>query len=442
MSQPRMPVSLPAYEAELTAHQQTALRTAVLLAAPLVVAFTALDRATAPDEWVPLLLVRLAAAGILALLSRVPARISPVLLTGAAVAVICGTIEAGVFATGGATSPYLTSNIAVLAGVGILVPLTPRQALGMQLVGISVAVVPLLFRLHPGDALPLLTATSYLATIALVSVAGAALQDTLRRREHRARVEVARQMGLINLGTLAGGLAHELATPLTWVAVELESLEGDALGPGPREKVRNARLAAARMREILIAMRQGARFASSELREVMLAHEVDLALTLVAQRMRASGVEVSKSYAPDVPVVSCQPTMLGQVLVNLILNALDAMAGETAARLTLRVRCEGPRALVEVEDSGPGVPESLRTRIFEPFFSTKGEKGNGLGLWISSEIARTHGGELSAHPGEKGALFRLALPYESGPAIAAPARVHSGAPAAPAQREKLVKPGT
>src|SRR5205085_10791414 len=154
MSQPRMPVSLPAYEAELTANQQTALRTAVLLAAPLVVAFTALDRATAPDEWVPLLLVRLAAAGILALLSRVPARISPVLLTGAAVAVICGTIEAGVFATGGATSPYLTSNIAVLAGVGILVPLTPRQALGMQLVGISVAVVPLLFRLHPGDALP------------------------------------------------------------------------------------------------------------------------------------------------------------------------------------------------------------------------------------------------------------------------------------------------
>src|SRR5207248_800098 len=187
---------------------------------------------------------------------------------------------------------------------------------------------------------------------------------------------------------------------------------------------------------------QGARFASSELREVMLAHEVDLALTLVAQRMRASGVEVSKSYAPDVPVVSCQPTMLGQVLVNLILNALDAMAGETSARLTLRVRCVGPRALVEVEDSGPGVPEALRTRIFEPFFSTKGEKGNGLGLWISSEIARVHGGELTAHPGEKGALFRLALPVDSGTALGAPAQAIAGTTVPPPARARLAKPGT
>ena len=160
------------------------------------------------------------------------------------------------------------------------------------------------------------------AAVAIVAVAGAHLQDVLRRREYRARVEVARQIGLVNLGTLAGGLAHELSTPLTWVSVELESLEHDPLAASVREKVSAARNAAARMREVLIAMRQGARFAGSELRDVMLPQEVDLAATLVSQRLKALGVTLEREYAPDVPLVSCQPTLLGQVLVNLIDNAV------------------------------------------------------------------------------------------------------------------------
>jgi len=167
------------------------------------------------------------------------------------------------------------------------------------------------------------------------------------------------------------------------------------------------------MREVLIAMRQGARFAGSELREVILPQEVNLALTLVAQRMRASGVSLLREYAPDVPLVSCQPTLLGQVMVNLLINALDAMAGQEGAHLTVRVRSGDCCALVEVEDTGPGIPEPLRSRIFEPFFSTKGESGNGLGLWISSEIARVHGDDLVALAGARGALFRLSLPTGS-----------------------------
>jgi signal transduction histidine kinase len=416
MTEARLSVTLPEYETELAANQRTALRTAALLAAPLLLAFTLLDRATAPTAWLVLLMVRLVAAGALALVARLTGRIAQAVpLAAFAIAVICGTVEAGVLATGGARSPYLTSNIAVLAGIGILIPLTAKQSVLLQLVGLTIALIPLLLNLEPGDGLPLATAASYLVTIAVVAVAGAHLQDVLRRREHRARVEVARQIGLINLGTLAGGLAHELSTPLTWVSVELESLEMDPLAASVREKVLAARAGTSRMREVLIAMRQGARFAGGELREVMLPHEVDLALTLVTQRMRSAGVNLSREYAPDVPLVSCQPTLLGQVLVNLMINALDAMAGQKNARLTLRVRSDTEHAVVEVEDSGPGIPPELRTRIFQPFFSTKGESGNGLGLWISSEIARIHGGELVALAGAGGALFRLSLPIDPPP---------------------------
>src|SRR3954465_9708687 len=320
MPDARLSVTLPEYETELVARQRAALRLAAVLAAPILVAFTLLDRVTAPESWLSLLAVRVAAGVVLLLLAELAKHTTPpVPIVVSSVAIICATIEVGVFATGGAKSPYLTSNIAVLAGVGVLIPLTARQSAVVQFVGLCMVLLPLCFRLRPGDALPLATSASYLVTVAIVTVAGAHLQDTLRRREHRARIEIARQIGLVNLGTLAGGLAHELSTPLTWVSVELESLELDPLAASVREKVLAARAGTSRMREVLFAMRQGARLAGGDLRDVMLPHEVDVALTLVAQRMRSCGVTAHREYAPDVPLVSCQPTLLGQVLVNLMI---------------------------------------------------------------------------------------------------------------------------
>jgi len=136
MTEARLSVTLPEYETELAATQRTAMRNAALLAAPLLVAFTFLDRATTPPSWLSLLGVRLAAVSVLGLIARLSQKLSSAFpLTVISVAVICSTIEAGVFATGGAHSPYLTSNIAVLAGVGILMPLTAMQAAIVQLVG-------------------------------------------------------------------------------------------------------------------------------------------------------------------------------------------------------------------------------------------------------------------------------------------------------------------
>src|SRR2546427_1550777 len=282
MSEARLSVALPEYETELAANQRTALRAAALLAVPILLAFSLLDRALAPGFWLPLLCVRLVASGVLVAIAHASQRAKATLpLVALAVAVVCGTIAAGELATGGTRSPYLISNIAVLAGLGILMPLPPRQSAILQAIGICIAVVPLLFGLRAADALPLFTSVSFLVAVAIVAIAGAHLQDGLRRREHRARIEVARQIGLINLGTLAGGLAHELSTPLTWVAVELESLELDPLAAPVREKVLAARAGASRMREVLVAMRQGARFAGGEMCDVMLPHEVDLALKLV-----------------------------------------------------------------------------------------------------------------------------------------------------------------
>lgn len=403
---------LPSYREELIPSQYASLRTASLLAAGLLMAFSLLDRVISP-QWPQLLVARAAGSVLLLLCARAAERRSgrPMLLAFLSIGVIAATVEVALLGTGGSSSPYLFAMMIVQAGVSILIPMSMLQALALNVETLAIALVPLALQpLPPPARTTLFVASSYLLCMLIVSVAGAAVQDRLRRREYQARAEFARHFGLLNLGTLAGGLAHELSNPLNALGLQVEMLLKD---PDTLEKrVDKLRGSLDRMRNILEAMRNGARLSGGDRRQVDLAREVDLAFTLMEGRLKTRASLV-RAYA-EVPPVFCQPTLLGQVLVNLLANAADAVAGRPHPRIALRVRREGALALVEVEDSGPGVPEDLQERIFEPFFSTKGDAGNGLGLWISSQIARVHGGTLSVHRGTSGgALFRFALPIDA-----------------------------
>ncbi len=421
---------LPSYVEELIPAQLAAVRVACLLAAPLLLASSVLDRIVAPALWLQLSGVRILAAGLLLLIgqeARTPTM--PVLsLSVAGIAVICSTVELAIFGTGTFHSPYLYAPLIVLAGIAMVIPLRPQQALVLNLESLLIVLVPLLLTHRgPQEDVLLGAATAYLFTLAVISVAASGVQDKLRRREHLARGEFARHAGLLQLGTLAGGLAHELSNPLNALFLQADMVLRD---PGNvLARVEKMRGNMERMRDILEAMRNGARLSGGERRPVELAREVDLAFTLIEGRLR-NRVAMVRAYA-ELPPVYCQPTLLGQVLVNLLANAADAVAKAPSPRLALRLRRENNEALIEVEDNGTGVPEELRTKIFEPFFSTKGDQGNGLGLWISSEIARLHGGTLTVHRGTSGgALFRLALPIDprgGAPSIATPAQVQPAA---------------
>ena len=402
----RRDTPLPGYDEELIPSQRVAIRTTCLLAALLLILFALLDRAIAPQAWLPLLAVRALVAALLLLCAKLAARLPPLLSSAMAVGLIAATIEIALIATGGAESPYLFAMMIVQAGVSMLVPLLPLQALLLNLETLAIALLPL----SPHFGMRMIVAASYLACMAVVSVAGAALEDRLRRREHLARAEFARHFGLLNLGTLAGGLAHELSNPLNALFLQVEML---ARAPDSVEKrVEKLRASLERMRNILEAMRNGARLSGGERRLVDLGREADLAFTLMEGRLRTQ-VSLVRVYA-ELPPVYCQPTLFGQVLVNLLANAADAVKDRSNPRIALRVRREGNEALIEVEDNGPGVADELADKIFEPFFTTKGDSGNGLGLWISSEIARMHGGSLTVHRGSLGgALFRLSLPIDA-----------------------------
>jgi signal transduction histidine kinase len=121
-------------------------------------------------------------------------------------------------------------------------------------------------------------------------------------------------------------------------------------------------------------------------------------------------VRVVKDYDRSLPPVPGYPGELNQVWTNLVVNALDAMAGE--GTLTLRTARDGDRALVEVADTGPGIPEELRQRVFEPFFTTKPVgQGTGLGLDVSYRVVVTrHGGDLRVRSRPGDTRFQVRLP--------------------------------
>src|SRR4051812_49748663 len=279
------------YAEELEPLQRRALRTGSLIGAILIVGFSALDWALAPEAWLYLLGVR-AAAGVLLLgiawrLGRDDVRFEPAV--GLVVFALGAALCAGTLATGGLHSSYPYSALLVILGTSILLPLRPVQAAWIHAEMTALTLLPLLpLATTREDRLAFASRASFLLCGSLLGIAGAGVNDGLRRREHLARAEFARHVGLVNLGTLAGGLAHELSNPLTALSAQLDLLELE-LPAAHRDLVFEAQGSVGRMRAVIDAMRRGARFSDDEQREVDLPLEIEQSLVLLRGRLERRG---------------------------------------------------------------------------------------------------------------------------------------------------------
>ncbi len=259
-----------------------------------------------------------------------------------------------------------------------------------------------------------------------LSAANQQLQDEVGERIRAERTLRAAQDELVQAGKLAvigqlsTGIAHELNQPLA----ALRTLSANAerfLERGDVDTTRTnlGRIAdlVDRMGRITGQLRNFARKSSGQSAPVPLCHALDNALALLDTRIRRAGADIERSCPVAEPVALCDANRLEQVLINLIGNALDAMAGQPRPQLELAWECANGVVRLHVRDHGPGLSEEAQARLFEPFFTTKpAGDGLGLGLAISAGIIRDFGGSLHGanHPGG-GAVFTLELPLAPAP---------------------------
>ncbi len=222
-------------------------------------------------------------------------------------------------------------------------------------------------------------------------------------------------------GRLAASIAHEINNPLEAITNCLYLLEQGSLDNSARGYLQ---LAQSELNRVTHITTQTLRFYRQSTKPVPtdLAELVESVLTLYEGRIRDHGIRVICDLA-RAPLVLAFDGEIRQVLANLIGNAIDAMLSKAGVReLRLRARpCRMPGGMepgvaVTVADRGTGISPDALGRIFEPFFSTKGITGTGLGLWVSSEIAEKHSGSLRVRTREgEGTVFRLTLPLHADP---------------------------
>lgn len=237
-------------------------------------------------------------------------------------------------------------------------------------------------------------------------------EDLKRSREEIDRLhaqELERAQQLATVGELASGVAHEIRNPLTGVLGALElALRTIPSGDPSRPLLEEAQ---AQLRRIEATTTQLLRFARPpEPREVVVdAHlVVERATRLVGPQAESGGLRLIVEPSSDGVPIRVDPELVVQVLVNLMLNGIEAM--QPGGRLSVWVARHPPEVWIGVRDTGPGIPPEKRSEIFRPFHTTK-HHGTGLGLSISRQIVSRHGGSLRVEdsPGG-GATFVVALP--------------------------------
>ena len=232
------------------------------------------------------------------------------------------------------------------------------------------------------------------------------VRDLTKEKRRQAKFMESDRLALV--GGLVSGVAHELNNPLGAISNFAELLLSGDLDPDSREMVETIGREARRAGEIVRNLLGFARRGETTRREVSLNDVVNRTLALRVYDQRRNRIEVVLDMPPDLPEVWGDANQLQQVLLNLIVNAEQAIGQD--GQITIRGRAAGKMVELMVEDTGPGIPQSALPHLFEPFYTSK-PNGTGLGLAITHRIVSDHGGTIEAfNLNGGGARFTVLLP--------------------------------
>ncbi len=244
------------------------------------------------------------------------------------------------------------------------------------------------------------------------------------RQLRQAQAQLVQSAKMASLGELVAGIAHEINNPLAFILGHqntVERLTGQLTGDGLSEADRAAALAKTadrlgamrmglqRIQSLVLNLRKFSRLDEAESQNLDVPDAIATVLALLAPKLGA--IEVRQRLEAR-PTLTASPALLNQVVMNILANAADALGGEGVIEIATSEQNGLYR--IEINDSGPGVPETVRDRIFEPFFTTKPVgAGTGLGLAIAYAVVRAHKGDLTVDSGPLGgARFVIQLPVD------------------------------
>ncbi|HXT49078.1 MAG TPA: HAMP domain-containing sensor histidine kinase, partial [Gemmatimonadaceae bacterium] len=305
------------------------------------------------------------------------------------------------------TAEYLAALLILVRSAHVTLWSDPITAAGSANVAI----------LDEGMKLVLIAAAGVVATYVsawhervLMRALAAQIMRNTEQRDLSVRLQEADKLAA--LGTLAACVAHEVNSPLTAIALSAEMLGRGLTDPGDREEANaiasDARRTATALHDLLAFARQG----QTQPAAVLLGDVVTRSVGTLRSLLRERRVTVERDPESVAVSVNGDASALERVLINLIINATQAMESQTADRIIrIGVREEAGAAILAVEDSGPGFPPGAAEHVFERFFTTKpAGKGTGLGLWMVADIIARHGGTISATDTGHGARFVVNLP--------------------------------
>ena len=224
-----------------------------------------------------------------------------------------------------------------------------------------------------------------------------------------------RAQRLESIGTLASGIAHDLNNILAPIFMATEILQEETLTPGGKAMLQTIQQSAQRGADIVKQVLTFVRGTEGKRTSLMLGYIID-EVRKVASETFPRNIQVSYSVDRDLWLVNGDATQLHQVLMNLCVNARDAMPQGGQLRLSAKNTTDelGPRVLITVEDTGTGIPSEIMEKVFDPFFTTKElGKGTGLGLSTVLGIVKSHGGILNVDSKEGvGTSFQISLPVD------------------------------
>ncbi|WP_417913614.1 sensor histidine kinase [Candidatus Electronema sp. JM] len=238
------------------------------------------------------------------------------------------------------------------------------------------------------------------------------MSDELNRREE----EIVRSKRLASIGVLVAGVAHELNNPLNNISMIAQTFTElhDKLNSGQQlEFMAQIDEETERLRVTIKNLLDFSKPKEKEMEPRCLNEVAQKCIGLVQNMLTIGNIRTKLALAENLPQLCLDEHQIQQVLVNMLINAIQAMPPGGVLSVSTRLLPEQHMAEIEISDTGKGIPPELINHIFDPFFTTKDEGGTGLGLWVSYGIIKNHGGEIHVKSTvNKGTTFTVTLPTD------------------------------